>query len=80
MRILVEVTQEKEADLLDGESKYEKNEYFLWHFGLEYSMVDVGDGRVIPANYTVCICERCTTGQLETFLPSQLKIIGKELK
>jgi hypothetical protein len=72
MRILAEVTW---VDEEGEEPKTMKEKYWLLHFGLKCEIInDIG------VSYTVCICENYKTGQLETFDPSQVKIIGTELK
>jgi len=78
MKILCEVTQEKEGELKEGEPQEERSDWWLLYWGLEYKMIDVGD-RIVPVNYSVAICQHYDTGQVETFLPSQLKILGKTL-
>jgi hypothetical protein len=75
MRTLVEVTWEKEGELEEGEPTMAKDEYWLLHFGLHYTIVND-----MAVNYTVCICQNCKTGQLESFDVSQVRIIGTELK
>lgn len=79
MRTLVEVEEEKDAVGENGEVLYAKNKYWLWHFGIEFKIIETEKG-LMPVNYTVAICENYKTGEIMTFMPSQLRIIGKVIK
>lgn len=79
MRVLVECTWEKEEQPIDGEVVVERGEYWLWYFGTDYKIIELGDGRIAAVNYTTAICQSCKTGQIECFRPEQLRIIGKNL-
>jgi hypothetical protein len=76
MRTLCEVKWESEEQPLDGDVVYEKAQYILHHWGLQFKIIDTGDGTVAVGNYSVAICENCKTGDIEIFLPEQVKIIG----
>ena len=80
MKVLVQCEWEKEGELKEGESPYAKGQYWLLHFGLDYRTMEVEEGRLVAVNFTVAICQNCKTGQLEKFLPEQVKILGTELK
>jgi len=70
----------KEGTENDEEPVYESGKYWLWHFALKYELINNSDESITAVNYTVCVCENCETGQLETFLPEQLRILGDKLK
>ncbi len=80
MRTLVEAEWDKDGELKEGELPTEKGKFWLHHWGLQYQVIDIGEGRFAVANWTVAICEDCKTGDIRCFLPEQLKIIGHELK
>jgi hypothetical protein len=77
MRELVEVSWAKDGTEEDPVMVKEK--YYLLHFGLCYKIIDTENGQ-IGVNYTVCICQNIKTGDLEMFDPSQLRVLGTELK
>ena len=77
MKILVECIWESDNQPLDGDTVYEKDKYWLMHFGTEFKLIEVGDGQVAAVNYTVAICSHVETGIIETSSPKQLRIIGK---
>ena len=79
MKILAEVTYEGDKLGEDNNLVVEKEKVFLLHFGITYQMIDMGAGYMIPANYTVAICQNCETGQIKSFLPDQLRIIGQDI-
>jgi hypothetical protein len=80
MRILAEVTWARDGELEEGEPVYEKGEYWILHYGLDYRIIEVEEGRIAAVNYTVIICQNCKTGQIEKFLPEQCKILGTQIK
>jgi hypothetical protein len=80
MRILVEVTEESNVQPVDGDTAYEKNKYWLLHFGLDYRIIEAEEGRLVAVNFTVAVCQNYETGQIELFKPDQLRIIGKQIK
>jgi len=80
MRILAEVSWAKDDELQEGESAYDKGEYWILHYGLDYRIINVDDDKIAAVNFTVVICQNCKTGQLEKFLPEQIKILGSEIK
>jgi len=80
MRVLVEVEIATDEVGEDEELIYEKKEFFLLHWGLDYTLIEMEEGRRIAANFTVAICEDYETGQILCFRPEQLKIIGREIK
>lgn len=80
MMILCEARWIREGTENDDEPAYEKGKYWLLHWGLKYDMTTDREGNSVAFNYTVAICQECETGQVETFLPEQLKIIGTKIK
>jgi len=75
MRLLVEVSEETGELDDDGNPIIEKTECWLHHWALEYNIVG---GQLV--NYTCAICENRETGEIRTFMPVQLRVIGKEIK
>jgi hypothetical protein len=80
MRVLVECIWEAEVQPEEGDTVYERGQYWLWYFGTDYKIIDLGDDRIAAVNYTTAICESCNTGQIECFRPEQLRIIGRQIK
>ena len=76
MKILVEATWESDSQPLDGDTVYEKDKYWLMHFGTEFKLIETGAGQVAAVNYTVAICSHCETGAIETFPPKNIRIIA----
>lgn len=74
MRVLAEVSWEKEDGLGEGESSMIREMYFLLHWGMNYTIVNG-----IAVNYTVAICQDCKTGDIRCFLPEQLRVVGKDI-
>jgi len=64
----------------DEEGKEIKDRYFLLHWGLKNDLITDSNNNIIPAHYTVAICQHIKNGQIETFLPEQLKVEGINLK
>jgi len=64
---------------IEEENISKKEKYYLLHWGLEITMYDVGD-HIVPASYTVGVCQHIITGRILTFLPHQITVIGKEVK
>ena len=79
MKILCEVTIEREETGEEGEPLYVREKAWLLYFGLDYKLMYVDDNRLVAVNYSVAICENYKTGQVETYLPTQLKILGKQI-
>ncbi len=68
MRTVCEVTwRDEEGD----KPKVVKEMYYLLHWGLKMEII--GETGV---SHTVAVCEHYETGQIECFLPEQLKILG----
>jgi hypothetical protein len=80
MRTLCEVRWVKEGTEDDEVPEYEVGRYWLLHFGLKYELINNGEGSVTAVNYTMAICAHHDTGQIEMFDPTQLKIIGYDIK
>ena len=80
MKLLVEVIWQAEVQPIDGDTMYEKGRYYLLHFGIDYRIIELGDGRIAAVNYTTAVCQHCETGQIEVFLPKDLRVIGKQIK
>jgi hypothetical protein len=73
IKTIVEVTFDE-----DG---YEKKDlYYLLHFGMKYDLIPGESGYMIPVQYSVAICQHLKTGQIETFMPEQLRVEGNEIK
>lgn len=79
MKILCEVTWVKDEQTEEGTPIYEKGMYWIMQWGMEYKTFEVEEGRMVAVNYSVAICSNYETGQVECFLPSQLRIIGKKI-
>ena len=77
MRILCEATWENEEK---DEPAMEKGTYWLLHWGLQFEIIQVEEGRLLPVNYTVAVCQDYDTGEVRCFLPEQIKILGTEIK
>ena len=81
MRTLCRVTWESDVQDIDSDSvHYESDEYWLLHFGLDYRIFEIEEGKSVAVNYTTAICEHKKSGRIECFLPAQLKILGREIK
>jgi hypothetical protein len=80
MRTLCEVRWIKEGTENDDTPVYESGRYWLMHFGLKHEIVNHADGSVTAVSYTVAICQNYENGNVECFLPEQLRIIGEERK
>ena len=79
MKILCEVTIEREETGEEGEPLYVREKAWLIQWAMEYKLMYVDDNRLAAVNYTVALCENYKTGQVETYLPTQLKILGKQI-
>jgi hypothetical protein len=80
MRILAEVTQERDELNEEGETVYEKSNWWVLYWGIEYKIIELEEGRIAAVNYSVAICQDYDTGIVRTFLPNQLKILGTQIK
>ena len=80
MRILVEVTQEKEELGDEGETLYEKDDWWLLHWGLDYTIIEMNEDMRIGVSYTVAICQHRESGVIRCFRPEQLRVLGREIK
>lgn len=80
MRLLVEVTEEREEQGINGETLYDKGMFWLHHWGLQRDVIEIGDGRLAVGNWTVGICEDYNTGQIRCFFPEQIRILGTQIK
>ena len=63
-----------------GNQETEPVLFELLHWGLSITYWIDKEGREIPVNYTVAICRHLKTGKVYTFAPTELTIIGKEVK
>ena len=77
MRTLCECTWEIESD--GDEPAYKTGEFILLHWGLQYTMQEIQEGKIIPVNYTVGVCQDTQTGQIRCFLPENIRILGRLL-
>jgi hypothetical protein len=59
----------------EGNEIYQKDYYFLLHWGIRYDIVS--DQAV---SYTVGIMQNVKTGQIELHEPTSIRIIGNEIK
>jgi len=80
MRVMVEVTTEKDETGPQGETLYEKDLYFLLHWGLDYTIVETDDEHRMGVSFTIAICEHVKSGAIRCFRPEELLIIGREIK
>ena len=51
--------------------------YYLLHWGLTYEILTDGNQRY-PIAYTVAICQHLKTGEVKSFTPQDLTVVGKE--
>jgi hypothetical protein len=72
MRSLAEVTWEEEVN---EETVIKKGKVWVLHWGLRYQVIND-----IAVSYSVAICENYDTGQIEMYDPTQLRILGTEVK
>jgi hypothetical protein len=79
MKILCECQWQKDETGEDGEPVYERGEFLLLHWGLQNTITQTEDDRMIAVSYTVGICEDCKTGQIRCFLPESIRILGRLL-
>ena len=80
MRIIVEVTTERDDTGDEGETLYEKDLYILLHWGLEYTIIEVSENMRTGVSYTVAICQNIKSGVIRCFRPEMLTVLGKEIK
>lgn len=80
MRTLCEVRWTKEGTENDDEPVYETGKYWLLHWGLKPEYINHENGEITAISYTVAICAHYDTGQIEMFNPSQIKILGYDVK
>ena len=73
IKTVVEVTFDE-----DGQEKTDL--YYLLHWGLKYDLMANEVGNMIPVHYTISICQHLKTGQIEMFMPDQLRVVGSETK
>lgn len=69
-----------EVSYTNDEGQEEKANYWLLHWGLQFSLVPDSNGNTVPVQYTVAICEKVKGGAVELFFPSQLTILGSNIK
>lgn len=80
MRILVEVTTEKEDQDIDGDMGYDKEQYYLLHWGMKSEVFIIDEDHTGGVSYTVAVCQHVKSGAIRTFLPDQLRVLGVEIK
>ena len=61
----------------DQEPAFEEVLYYLLHWGLTYEILVDKEARY-PVSYTVGICQQIESGEIRAFLPTELKVIGKQ--
>lgn len=58
--------------------------YYLLHWGLTYEiLIDYpkpGEVNKYPVTYTIGICQHLKTGEIKTFIPAELTVVGREMK
>lgn len=64
----------------DGEDGTVTDRYYLLHWGLRYELIPDAFGNLQPVHYTVAICSNIKSGNVELFLPDQIKILGYNVK
>ena len=83
VEVSLPVTDENGELVLDKQGKtYEIKPvlFELLHWGLSLTYWTDENGNSTPVNYTVAICMDLKTGKVFTFAPTELTIIGKEIK
>jgi len=55
---------------------HESRTFFLLHWGLKVGTFTNSDQIEVHASYTVAICQEQETGEIYTFLPEEIRIIG----
>ena len=60
----------------EGNEMLETREMYIHHWGLQTETTEDKNGNLIVIQYTVGICEDVETGQIHTFMPTQLKAQG----
>ena len=80
IKTIVECRWLKEGTEADENPTYEKDRFILLHWGLDCQTYESDSGQTVGINWTVAICQNCKTGDIRTFLPEQLRILGKEVK
>ncbi len=76
---------DKEGEIIDPsrrskqiqEPAYQDVMYYLLHWGLTYEILTDGNQRY-PIAYTVAICQHLKTGEVKSFTPQDLTVVGKE--
>lgn len=57
----------------------ENEQYFyLLHWGMTAGKLSDGEGGMFMSSWTIAICQDIKTGQIHTFLPDYIKVIGYE--
>jgi hypothetical protein len=80
MRVLVEATWEKDETGDEGETLYEKDLFFLLHWGTDYTIIETDDKTRSGVSYTIAICEHRESGAIRCFRPEQIRILGRQIK
>jgi len=78
VRVPVPDTEEPDGIKRDdnGDEVHETRQVSLHHWGTQYESIEDKNGNVVIGQYTVAVCEDQETGQVHTFMPTQLKILG----
>ena len=73
---------DQDGDPIDGTNHkkeqiavWEEVMYYLLHWGLTYTMDEHGKN---PVSYTVGICQHIKSGEIKSFVPPDLTVVGKE--
>ena len=87
-----EIVMDEEGNMLDIEGEiidpsrktreiqepvYEEVMYYLLHWGLTYEILVDGHQRY-PVAYSVAICQHIKIGEVKSFTPQDLTVVGKE--
>lgn len=73
-KTLVEATYPNEND------EEVKELFHLEYWGSTYELIDLGEQGVQIAQYTVVFCSDLVTGQIHSFVPQFIRMLGKEDK
>lgn len=55
---------------------YETIQCYLHHWGLQFETWNDGEGKQLVGQYTVAVVEDIETGQIYTFMPTEIKVLG----
>ena len=78
---------DEDGEVVDTSRKGKKDQiiamedqlYYLLHWGLTYEILIDRESRY-PVSYTIAICQHTKTGEIKTFIPAEITVLGKEQK